>query len=74
MKKTQKDDTMLILIRHILEGYHENQEKCPDSINEFYSFNYELSVINGLILKGTNRIIALEILRQNALNKLMSPI
>ena len=41
----------------------------PDSIKDFYSFCYELSVINGLVLKGTNRIIAPKKLRQNALNK-----
>ena len=48
---------MQILIGHILEGCPESQEKCPDSIKEFYLFCYELSLINGLILKGTNRII-----------------
>ena len=37
-KETQKDDTMVILIRHILEGWPESQERCPNSIKEFYSF------------------------------------
>ena len=35
-EETQKDDTMQILIRHILEGWPESQERCPDSIKEFY--------------------------------------
>ena len=69
-KEIQKDDTMQILIRHILEGWPKNQEKCPDSVKEFYSFHYELSVIDGLVLKGTKRIIVPEKLRENALNKL----
>ena len=69
-EETQKDNTMKILIRHILEGWPESQEKCPDSIKEFYSFNYELSANDGLVLKGTNRIIVPESLRQNALIKL----
>ena len=55
---------------HILEGWPESQEKHPDSIKEFYSFHYELSVIDGLVLKGTNRIIVPKKLGQNALNKL----
>ena len=42
-------DTMQILIRHILEGCPESQEECSDSVNDFYSFHYELSVINGLV-------------------------
>ena len=69
-EETQKDDAMQILIRHILEGWPESQENCPYSIKDFYSFHYELSVIDGLVLKGTNRIIVPEKLRQNASNKL----
>ena len=61
---------MQISIRHILEGWPESQEKFPDSIKDFYPFHYELSVIDGLVLKGTNRIIVPEKLRQNALNEL----
>ena len=38
-EETQKDDTMQILIRHILEGWPKSQEKSPDSIKEFYSFH-----------------------------------
>ena len=67
-EETQKDDTMWILIRHILEGWPKGQERCPDSIKEFYSFHYELSKIDGLVWKGPNRIIVPEKLRQNALN------
>ena len=55
-EEIQKDGTMQILFRHILEGWPESQEKCPDSIKDFYPFCYELSVINGLVLKGTTRI------------------
>ena len=69
-EETKKDHTMQILIRHILDGWPESQEKCPDSIKEFNSFHYELSIIDGFVLKGTNRIIVPENLRQNALNKL----
>ena len=46
-EETQKDDTIQILIKHSLEGWPKNHEKCPESIKEFYSFHYELSVING---------------------------
>ena len=56
-EETQKDGTMQILIRHILEGWSKSQEMCSDSIKDFFSFCYVSSVINGLVLKGTNRII-----------------
>ena len=35
-EETQKDDTMWNFIKHILEGWPESQDKCPDSIKEFY--------------------------------------
>ena len=69
MKKS-KDDTIWFLIKHILEGWPESQDECPDSIKAFYSFCYELSVVEGLLLKGTSRIIIPKRLTQNALNKL----
>ena len=56
-EKTQKDSTMQILIRYILKGWPQSQEKCPDSIKEFYSFHYELSVIDRLVLNGNNKIM-----------------
>ena len=33
---TQKDDTMQIFIRYILEDWPKSQEKCLDSIKELY--------------------------------------
>ena len=69
-EKTLTDDTMQILIRYILKGWPKSQDKCSDNIKEFYSFHYELSVIDGLVLKDTNGIIVSEKLWENALNKL----
>ena len=67
-EEIQKDNTIQILIRHIIQGWPESQEKCPDTIKQFYSFWCELSVINGLVFKGTNRIFVPERIRQNTLN------
>ena len=69
-EENQKDVTVWFLIKHILEVWPQSQDKCPDSIKEFYSFCYELSVVDGLVLKGTSRLVIPNILRQNALNKL----
>ena len=41
-EETQKEDTIQILIRHILEGWPESQEKCPDSIKESESWKNDL--------------------------------
>ena len=56
-EENQKDDTIWFLIKHPLEGLPESQDKRPDSIKEFHSFHYVLSVADGLVLKGTSRII-----------------
>ena len=55
------------LIGHILEDWPTGKGRCPDSIKEFYSFHYELSVIDGLVLKGTNRIIVPEKIKTECL-------
>ena len=69
-KENQNNDIIQFLIKHILEGRLESQDKCPDSIKGFYSFHYELSMVEGLVLKGSSRINIPKRLRQNALNKL----
>ena len=57
-EETQKNGTMQILIRCILKVWPKSQEMCPECNKDFYSFHYELAVIDGLVLKGTNKIIA----------------
>ena len=34
--------------------------KCPEAIHRFFSFRDELSVCNGIVLKGHNRIVVPE--------------
>ena len=46
----------------------ESSSKCPDSIKAYFSFRDELSVCNGVILKGNNRIVVPESLRHQVLN------
>ena len=42
--------------------------KIPDNIKAYFSFRDELSVCNGIILKGHNRIVIPESLRPQAIN------
>ena len=52
MKKHRKTILCRFNSEGFLEGWPESHEKCPDSIKDFYPFHYELSVIDGLVLKG----------------------
>ena len=65
---TSKDQTMQLLIQHINEGFPESSTKLPDSIKAYLSFRDELTVCNGIILKGHNRIVIPESLRPQAIN------
>ena len=57
---TTKDQTMQLLIQHINEGFRQFSTKLPDSIKAYFSFRDELTVCNGMVLKGHNRIVVPE--------------
>ena len=65
---TTKDLSMQQLIQHINDGFPDSSAKCPEAICPFFSFRDELSVCNGIVLKGHNRIIVPESLRAQAVN------
>ena len=57
---TSQDPAMQQLIQHINDGFPDSSAKCPEAICPFFSFRDELSVCNGIVLKGHNRIIISE--------------
>ena len=57
---------MQLIINHINNGFPESSTKLPDSIKAY--LRDELSVCNGIILKGHNRIVVQESLRLQAIN------
>ena len=69
---TAKDQAMQLLIDHINNSFPESSMKIPDSIKAYFSFRDELSVCNGIILKGHNRIVIPENLRPQVINILQN--
>ena len=59
---------MQLLIQHINDGFPDSSTKCPETIHSYFSFRDELSICNGIILKGHNRIVVPESLRPQAIN------
>ena len=57
---TTKDLVMQQLLQHINDGFPDSSAKCPEAIHPFWSFRDELSVCNGIFLKGHNRILVPE--------------
>ena len=65
---TTKDQVMQLLIQHIKDSFPDSSAKCPETICSYFSFRDELSVCNGIILKGHNRIVIQESIRPQAIN------
>ena len=67
---TSIDSTLQLLIDHINNGFPDSSNQCPDSIKPYFSFRDELSICNGLVLKGHNRVVIPTSLRRQAINLL----
>ena len=57
-----------MLIDHINNSFPESSTKLLDSIKAYFSFRDKLTVCNGIILKGHNRIVIPESLWPQAVN------
>ena len=56
-KKQTKDETLITLKNMILKGWPEKRDECPQILKSYWNYRDELSVLDGLILKGTRIII-----------------
>ena len=54
---TAKDDTLQVLTRVILEGWPEDKTAIPAAAMPYFSVRDELSVQNGIILRGERALI-----------------
>ena len=68
LQHTSKDQTMQLLINHINNGFPDSSAKCPEIIHSYFSFRDELSVCNGIVLIGQNRIVVPGNLTPQAVN------
>lgn len=65
---TDRDEQLYTLKKTILEGWPDNRKQCPEKVLDFWTYREQLSVTNGLILKG-QRIIIPRSLRSQMLDK-----
>ena len=56
-KETEKDETLVALKNTIIKGWPEKRDKCPMNLRNFWNYRGELSILDGLILKGTRIVI-----------------
>ena len=60
------DKELQILKSHIMDGFLTGANKCPEMIRSYFPYRDELTVYNGLVLKG-NCIVIPAILRKDLL-------
>ena len=51
-EETTKDPILNTLTQTIYRGWPDKQEKCPEALHDYWNFREELTVEDGLILKG----------------------
>ena len=59
-KETEKDETLVILKKRIIKGWPEKRDECPMNLRSFWNYRDELSILDGLLLKGTRIIIPMQ--------------
>ena len=68
-KESEKDEILIALKNTIMKGWPDKRDKCPQNLRPYWNYRDEMSVLDGLILKGT-RIIIPSDCRDDVLEKL----
>ena len=68
-QETQNDTELQTLLQYIMKGFPLMRDECHDAIKPYFNFREELTVVDGLILKG-KRIVIPSKLRQSCLTRL----
>ena len=55
--ETKKDPTLSLLKETVFEGWPQKREKCPPLLHDYWNFREELTVEDGLLLKGDRILI-----------------
>ena len=67
--ETNKDQILVTLKNIIIKGWPETRDNCPQNLRNFWTYRDELSILDGLVLKGV-RIVIPEQCRAKVLEKL----
>ena len=65
--KTGKDPTLSLLKEVVFGGWPQRREECLQSLHDYWNFREELTIEDGLVLKG-DRIVIPPTLRPEVLN------
>ena len=68
-QETQNDAELQTLLQYIMKGFSMMKDECHDVIKPYFNYREELTVVDGLVLKG-QRIVIPSKLRQSCLTRL----
>ena len=71
-EETGKDTTLSALCEIIMQGWPEKRSDCPAYFHAYWNYRDELTIADGLVLKGT-RIVIPESLQPDVLKQLHYP-
>ena len=60
-ESTLHDNDLQVLKTHIINGFPLQTNQCPECIRPFFPYREELTIFNGLILKGSHIVIPTEL-------------
>ena len=56
-QESEHDPQMLILKKLIIQGWPKDIKECPLPIRSYWNFRDELSIVDGVVVKGTHIVI-----------------
>ena len=68
-KGTQNDAELQTLLQYIMKGFPMTKDECHYAVKPYFNYREELTVVNGLVLKGQHIVIPNK-LRQSCLARL----
>ena len=68
-KRDRQDETLVALKNVIIKGWPSTRSECPQNLIKFWTFRDELSILDGVVLKGIRIVIPVQC-RSEVLEKL----
>ena len=56
-QETDKDEVLVALKKQIIKVWPDKRDECPMTLRDFWGYRDELSILEGLVLKGTRIIV-----------------
>ena len=59
-QESDRDPQLLMLKKYIIQGWPKDIKQCPSPIKSFWNFRDELSIVDGIVVKGNRIVIPLK--------------